>query len=509
VQEAVRDRRQIVLVQHRSNPKVAPVVRRLVHGLAAAAHRVPPIFLPVRVNKERGLTQESTQRCRSFLFAALGATFATMLKLTRLRFYENGVVSLNLPPSAQVVGARASRTTHPRVLDGMTRLFSALAGRRFTVENPFRWHTKADVVRLIADAGCGGLIGQTRSCARPRQAKNEGPHCGLCSQCIDRRFAVLAAGRGDNDPAEAYRVDLFTGARSAGHAQTMLAVYAEMAGQIGRMNAAQFFARFGEASRALRYDEGGAEVAAQKVFDLYRRHAQDVSRVIEDGLARHRTEIRERTLPPTCLLRMVCDAGDIESTPTLAARAPGAPTAPNVFRRKGEAWEVRFAGGSDFILLPSKGAAYLHLLLQQPGKPMKAVQMAYHVAKSPKQFALGDAGPVLDRDAVSAYRAELEEMRVMMDRAERDGDVVVLGQLQKERDEILAQLRQWRGLGGRERKACDDREKVRKAVFMAVHRTIEKIRAYDEQLAEHLKPPCLQCGDEPCYNPPPGTTWET
>jgi hypothetical protein len=356
VQEAVLDGRKVVLVQHRSNPKVAPVVRRLVRELAAQALRAPPVFLPVRVNKDRGLSREPTQRTRSFLFAALGATFAAMLKLSRLRFYENGVTSLNLPPSAQVVGARASRTTHPRVLDGLGRLFSRLAGRRFTVENPFQWRTKAEVVRLVAGADCGPLIGHTRSCARPRQAENDRPHCGVCSQCIDRRIAVLAAGQGDNDPAGSYRVELFTGPRSAGPPQTMLAIYAEMARQVGRMTAPQFFARFGEASRALHHSEGGPEVAAKQVFDLYCRHARDVNKAVEDALAGHITQIRERTLPASCLLRMVFDPGELEAAQQPPPPAPREePPASNVFRRKGEAWEVRFGGGSDFFLLPSRG----------------------------------------------------------------------------------------------------------------------------------------------------------
>ena len=39
------------------------------------------------------------------------------------------------------------------------------------------------------------------------------PHCGRCSQCIDRRFAILAAGLERFDPAEAYKVDLMYGQR--------------------------------------------------------------------------------------------------------------------------------------------------------------------------------------------------------------------------------------------------------------------------------------------------------
>ena len=41
------------------------------------------------------------------------------------------------------------------------------------------------------------------------------PHCGQCSQCIDRRFAILAAGQEHEDPAEAYKVDLFLGERES------------------------------------------------------------------------------------------------------------------------------------------------------------------------------------------------------------------------------------------------------------------------------------------------------
>ena len=60
--------------------------------------------------------------------------------------------------------------------------------------------------------------------------------------------------------------------------------------------------------------------------------------------------------------RVLIDGADVAEGP-----APSHPLGENVFRRKGQAWQVRFAGGEEFILLPSKGAAYLHLLLQRPG----------------------------------------------------------------------------------------------------------------------------------------------
>jgi hypothetical protein len=73
--------------------------------------------VPVRV----GLTddtkaREHTQRTRSFLLGALAIAAAVIEESDRVYLCENGIMSINLPISAQVVGARASRSTHPRSL---------------------------------------------------------------------------------------------------------------------------------------------------------------------------------------------------------------------------------------------------------------------------------------------------------------------------------------------------------------------------------------------------------
>ena len=65
---------------------------------------------------------------------------ARLFRLDRITFFENGIVSLNLPPLAPVVGARATRVTHPQVLAGFRRVLSEIVGRSFEVANPYRWH---------------------------------------------------------------------------------------------------------------------------------------------------------------------------------------------------------------------------------------------------------------------------------------------------------------------------------------------------------------------------------
>jgi len=129
--EAVRDRRRIALVSHRANPKINSKQKLLVKDLRTHCTGPKPFHIPVWVQKGQALDREYTQRTRSFLYAALAAVVARAFGLSRIRFYENGVVSLNLPISEQVVGSRATRTTHPQVLNGYAALFGLLTSSDF------------------------------------------------------------------------------------------------------------------------------------------------------------------------------------------------------------------------------------------------------------------------------------------------------------------------------------------------------------------------------------------
>src|SRR5262249_8930861 len=153
----------------------------------------------------------------------------------RIRFFENGVVSLNLPISEQVVGARATRTTHPQVLDGFATLFSLLIEETFTVDNPFLWMTKTEVVNLVGDAGCAGLIADSVSSTHTQEQTAESPHCGRCAQCISRKFATLASRVGDLDPSSLYRLDLLTAPRTADKDRTLVESFIRRATEIGSM----------------------------------------------------------------------------------------------------------------------------------------------------------------------------------------------------------------------------------------------------------------------------------
>lgn len=518
---SVVEGRRVLLVNHRSNEKLAPRHENLLRELTDRATGCPPLHFPVRLNKDKEHGREHTQRSRSFLFAAFGALFADMIGLSGVQFYENGVVSLNLPPSAQVVGARASRTTHPRVLDGFRRLFTALLGRDFTVKNPFLWDTKTDVVKRIAAAGYGHLIGLSTSCGHAWACTARQTHCGVCSQCIDRRFAVLAARQAAHDPATAYAVDLLTGPRLPGEPRTMLAAYLDLANRMEQMGESDFLTQFGEVPRALPYLDLPASAGVARVFDLYRRHAREVTGVIDGAIASHARDIRRGDLPRNCLLRLVTDEAGTEPEEPVLARPQG-----NYFIRRGEFWAIRYGGGREHVYPRDRGFDHLRILLSHPGTNLSAAELEARTtrlrASPPRAASTADAleggvgvslptgDDMLDDDAIEALEARLEQIEQLRSTLTERGspdDVDDLDELEAERDRIVQELERSRGLGGRTRKLGNPCERVRKRVGNAIRRAVDIIRDADEPLGAHLSKPALTVGNTLVYVPPAGVCW--
>ena len=271
------------------------------------------------------LGKELTHRTRSFLFAALGAVIARLFGRNRISIFENGVVSLNLPPVAQVVGARATRTTHPQVLAGFRRLLRNVLSRPFDVDNPFMWLTKAEVIQRIAANGCSDLIRHTRSCTRVHDMTVMHPHCGRCSQCVDRRFAIIAANQDSEDPPEAYGIDLFQGKRPQGPDQEMALAYVRSASNVNQMTDVAFFAHYGETSRVVGFFPEPADAVASRIFDLYRRHAATICQVFDEAVRLHAPMLREGSLPANSLLSLVVSQREGESPYPLPSGVPSLP----------------------------------------------------------------------------------------------------------------------------------------------------------------------------------------
>src|SRR5581483_9265070 len=209
------------------------------------------VHVPVWINKKQGLGKEPTQRTRSFLFAALGTVVAHSVEASGVRFFENGIVSVNLPVADEVLRSRASRTTHPKTLYLLQSLCTAVAGRDLVIDNPYFFKTKTEVLDILARTGVPNLVAQTCSCAHSMFKPRTQWHCGTCSQCIDRRFAVFAAGLEQYDPTSDYEVDVFLGPRKDGAEKNMAVDYVRHAIELFRRSEGELGATFStEISRA-------------------------------------------------------------------------------------------------------------------------------------------------------------------------------------------------------------------------------------------------------------------
>ena len=314
VDEVLTRGRKVALVSHRPVTKIDSRQLKLVDELGSRANprALAPFHVRIVANKAESLGKDFTQRTRSFLFASSAAVIARMFGLDRVRFYENGVASCNLPICAQVRGGRASRTTDPQVLGGFERLFGLLFGRSFTVENPFFWKTRTDVIDGLRAAGQADLAAHSVSCAHTWQASRDQPHCGTCSQCVDRRLAALAAGLKDaEDPPRRHRVQLLTDRLDDVLEQTMVERIVGTARDVVRPGGPlAFVQRFGEASRLLRQLPGRTDEVAVRLFEMHRRHARQICDVLDRELAARGRSGEWGTLAPTCLLKVL--AGDEE-----------------------------------------------------------------------------------------------------------------------------------------------------------------------------------------------------
>jgi hypothetical protein len=184
------------------------------------------------------------------------------------------------------------------------------------VENPFRWETKGEIIQRIMREGCSAMITPSVSCAHTWEASLEFPHCGLCSQCLDRRFGIVAAGAEEFDLRENYKVDVFTGSRPKDVDKILGAGYLERANEILKIrDVGGFMSAYPEVAGVLRYLDRDAASGAAMVLDLYTRHAKEVRGAMEEMVRRHARDIFARTLPEDCLVRTAVDTNAVVVMP--------------------------------------------------------------------------------------------------------------------------------------------------------------------------------------------------
>lgn len=501
VQATLGEEQSVALVSHRTTPRRVESTDNLASSIARRAPHRAVRHIAAWATRTEDVGQEHTQRSRPFLLATLAASVAAMLGLDRIRVYENGITSINLPVASQVVGARAARATHPQTIKGLAQLFSLVLDREFKIETPFLWRTKADILQLIKARGCGDLLPLAVSCSRTAGATGCPTHCGRCSRCIDRRFAALAAGLSEEeDPAHLYGVDLLTGERAPGEERTLVESFVQRANRLRGLNDQTFFAAFPEAVRALRHVDLPSGEAAQRLLELHQRHALEVRQVLAEGLRAHVADFQAGCLPDSCLLVLAVPVRYLQ------ARSESTPSHPT-FRLDGEVWRVAFEDRQT-TLKDCIGMRHLARLLGSPEREWACEELA--AAEGGQHFGTltSPAAEASDRVSLRKYRQRLAELEDEIAEAERQGEPHTLLELREEKQTIERHLRAVTGKRGEPRLFRDEQERARQAVSVAIKRVLKDLATHHPLLRSHLER-ALKLGRSCVYRPSPAITWVT
>jgi 7-cyano-7-deazaguanine synthase in queuosine biosynthesis len=519
IEETLANKSRVVLVTHESTPKNTGLLRQLQRQLAEKAGPLKPLHLRVRANKEKRLGKEYTQRTRSFLFACFGVTVAKMMGLDTLRFYENGIVSLNLPVSAQVIGSRATRTTHPRTLAGFQKLFTLLGNTPFTVENPFLWATKADVIHKITKASCGEMISASSSCAHTWVRTTKFTHCGVCSQCIDRRLAVAAAHAEQFDPAGHYRTNIFVDPRPADDDKMMLAAYLDRATAVDEVaSPAEFIAAFPQIVDAFPFVAGGATKLAGQFFDLYKRHAKEVGEALDIIIRSHSNYLVQGIGGGGCLLRTLLDSRGIDPSklPEAAKQTEIAPDRAAIEFR-GADWRVIFKG-RDISVPDMIGMRYIAILLGSPGDEFRHSELRLKgspvfdpdAAEAALQSGAARGIPSTDEKTLRAVKSELEAVLEEKAAARANGDTERLNDLEEREHKLKKYLGSTSDKAGAPRRTKGSHESARVSVVKAITAVRNRLKKAErnQPFLEHVNAIRPGAAGHLVYRPTEDVAWE-
>lgn len=190
--------RLLCAVSHKSNKSVTHTQSALLHDINIRYNNRVKQYGFECCNHNGLKSRDETQRTRMFLFSAIAFSLCNRYGKHSFYVYENGITSMNLPKQTDVINARASRTTHPKTL-GLLRKFYKLIDPSFEIIAPYYNMTKSEIVKVFEQYNEKKLIASSVSCSSSRTKPGQVPHCGCCSQCIDRKFSLYAAGLDEYD----------------------------------------------------------------------------------------------------------------------------------------------------------------------------------------------------------------------------------------------------------------------------------------------------------------------
>lgn len=187
--------------------------------------------------------------------------------------------------------------------------------------------------------------------------------------------------------------------------------------------------------------------------------------------------------------------------PLPAALAPSPDgKSPSIFRRDGDFWTIAHSRQTS-RLRNIKGLGYIAHLLGRPGERVHVIDLVQAIEGGSDatgdgaaaraqglavERGLGDAGEMLDAQALDEYRRRQSELRADLEAARRDNDLGRAEAARHELEMITDELSAAVGPQGRGRKARAHSERARSLVTKHIRSGLDLIRRSDRGLATHL-----------------------
>jgi hypothetical protein len=293
-----------LLISHRSSPTRTQLQESLPERLRQkTGKRLPLIY--AWITRKGAEASDHTQRLRSFLYMSLAAIAAKELSVEKIAFCENGITTFNLPLSDQRVGTRSTRTTHPRVVSMFAHTIETLWNTKLVFDNPFLLKTKSEVVARVVELGYESLIAQTLSCTRTFAVEKTKRHCGVCFQCLTRRFAVIASNSERYDPVDDYVKDIFKDSLAKGVERGNAIDWLNFNVEVSGFSLEGIFQRFPQLQQALASIDGDSRANAQAIYDLYQRNAEEVQKAVKCKHNQYYADFLSGKLPADSLIGLV------------------------------------------------------------------------------------------------------------------------------------------------------------------------------------------------------------
>ena len=209
-------------------------------------------------------------------------------------------------------------------------------------------------------------------------------------------------------------------------------------------------------------------------------------------------------------------------TPEALNEEPG-----NIFRKCGDAWEIRFDGGEKFMLTGADtGARYIHFMLGRSGGSTPVTEIMLNVFGEPdisdSQKRLGKdelacgysisnlpytiIDSIVDDAAIKQYRRKMIELADEITEARNHGDNVTAQMLLEDFKKLASEVQKVTSANNQNRRLNDPLRKIDNSFRNAVNRTIMKIADYDNDMATHLKH-SISCGMNPIYHSKKSINW--